>query len=67
MMKRLEMIVCEMCEVKRIRFAHIMRHPDYPHELRVCTECAGRMSGDPDGARRREAVARFKAGATERI
>ena len=36
----------EMCGNERIRFVHLMQHPDYPHELRVGCVCAEKMSDD---------------------
>ena len=45
---------CEMCEKVRIRFVYVMRHADYPDELRCGCVCAGNMEGDLKGARARE-------------
>jgi len=44
-----------MCEVKRIRFVHVMKHQDYPDELRCGCVCAGNMEQNLQAARRREA------------
>lgn len=49
---------CEMCETARPRFVHVMTHPDYPDELRVGCQCAGRMAEDYSAAKQREARAR---------
>ena len=46
--------VCQMCEVQRIRYVHVMQHPDYPDELHVGCICAGNMEQDLVGARQRE-------------
>ena len=45
---------CEMCGQEKIRFVHIMRHPEYPHELRVGCICAEKMSDDYVNPRRAE-------------
>lgn len=43
-----------MCENERIRFVHLMQHPDYPHELRVGCVCAEKMSDDYVNPRKAE-------------
>ena len=45
--------VCEMCGRQIIRYVHHMRHPRY-RPLGVGCVCAGKMEGDPEGARARE-------------
>lgn len=45
---------CEMCEHQSIRYVHSMRHPEYPHILRVGCECAGKMEEDYAAAAWRE-------------
>ena len=45
--------VCEMCGRQIIRYVHRMLHPAF-RSLGVGCVCAGKMEGDPDGARRRE-------------
>ena len=45
---------CEMCGRQIIRYAHYMAHPDY-HQLTCGCVCAGRMEGNIDRARQREA------------
>ena len=42
-----------MCGRQIIRYVHRMLHPAY-RSLGVGCVCAGKMEGDPDGARRRE-------------
>lgn len=44
----------EMCGNERIRFVHLMQHPDYPHELRVGCVCAEKMSDDYVNPRKAE-------------
>lgn len=45
---------CEMCGNERIRFAHIMAHPECPDELQVGCVCAEKMSNDYVNPRRCE-------------
>lgn len=52
---------CEMCGRERIRFVHIMRHPDYPDELRVGCVCAEKMSDDYVNPRRAEDTLKKRA------
>lgn len=52
---------CEMCGQERIRFVHLMEHPDFPQQLDVGCFCAEKMEGDYTGPRRREATLRSKA------
>lgn len=47
---------CEMCGNERIRYVHIMSHPDYDGVLRVGCECAGKMTGDYDTPRENERI-----------
>ena len=37
---------CEMCGNERIRFIHIVEHPEYNRTLRVGCNCAERMTDD---------------------
>ncbi len=53
--------VCEMCEKQRVMFVHVMRHEDYPDDLKVGCVCAGHMEEDLDRARQREVRYRNKA------
>jgi len=46
--------ICEMCGHQVIRYVHHMVHPKFP-ELSVGCICAGKMEGDIEGAKRREA------------
>ena len=34
---------CEMCGHERVRFVHMMKHPEFPNPLRVGSVCAGKM------------------------
>lgn len=52
---------CEMCGYERVRFIHIMSHPEYDNELRVGCVCAEKMSDDYVGPRDRERRLRNKA------
>ena len=45
--------VCQMCEVKEIRYVHAMEHPD-GYRLGAGCVCAGKMEGLPDAPVRRE-------------
>jgi hypothetical protein len=58
--------VCEMCESQEIRYVHYMEHPDYPTPLGCGCICAGRMEGDYEGARKREASLHSAAGRRQR-
>lgn len=37
---------CEMCGNERIRYVHILSHPEYPGEIHVGCDCAERMTED---------------------
>ncbi len=37
---------CEMCGNEKIRYVHILRHPDYHRDLRVGCVCAENMMND---------------------
>ena len=45
---------CEMCEKERIRYVHILRHPEYDGELRVGCICASKMIEDYAAPRKKE-------------
>lgn len=53
--------ICEMCRSSQLRFAHHMSHPDYEDKLVVGCICAGHMSGDYEGVRKREAAMKSRA------
>ncbi len=48
--------VCRMCGHQIIRYVHVMRHSDYPRTVGAGCVCAGRMEGDPEAAKAREAA-----------
>lgn len=37
---------CEMCGHEKIRYVHLLKHPDYNGEIRVGCDCASRMTLD---------------------
>jgi len=45
---------CEMCCTAKVRYVHIMTHPDFVGSLRVGCICAGRMEQESSAAKRRE-------------
>lgn len=49
---------CEMCGNEKIRYAHIMTHPEYPDEIHVGCICAEKMTDDYDTPRKRETAVR---------
>lgn len=46
---------CRMCGHQIIRYVHVMVHPEYPRKIGAGCVCAGKMEGDPEAARTREA------------
>ena len=52
---------CEMCEVSRIRYVHVMEHEDYDWQVRAGCVCAEHMSGDYVNPKRREAKLKRQA------
>jgi len=52
---------CEMCGNEKIRYVHIMKHPEYPDELHVGCVCAEKMSGDYVNPRKVEVTLRNRA------
>jgi hypothetical protein len=49
---------CEMCGNERVRFVHVMAHPELVNRLHVGCNCARNLSGDSTGPREREASLR---------
>ena len=45
---------CEMCGNEKIRYVHIMTHPEFPGELRVGCICACHMTDDYENPEARE-------------
>lgn len=52
---------CEMCGNEKIRYVHVMEHPEYPETLHVGCVCAEKMSGDYDNPRKLENLLKNKA------
>jgi len=52
---------CDMCNNNPLRYLHYMIHDDFPRELAVGCVCAGKMTGDPEGALQREKNLRLTA------
>lgn len=52
---------CELCDCKKVRYIHVMRHDDWPDALRVGCICAGVMEGDILAAKERDAAARRRS------
>ena len=52
---------CQMCGNEKIRYVHIMEHPDLDETFDVGCVCAEKMSGDYEGPKRREAKLRNRA------
>ena len=48
-------MTCQMCEREIIRYAHYMQHPAYRYGLTVGCICAGKMEGDMQSAKERDA------------
>ena len=53
--------VCELCDCKKVRYIHVMTHPDYPGELKVGCICAGIMEGNRMAAIARDEAAKRKS------
>lgn len=51
---------CEMCGNTKLRYVHIMKHPDYPNTLGVDCECAEKMSNDYTNPKLKEEALRKK-------
>lgn len=56
--------ICEMCGYQIIRYAHHMEHPQYRSLTAGCV-CAGKMEGDIEAAKRREAEYKNRASRRE--
>lgn len=59
--EEIEYAQCEMCGNERIRYVHVMTHPDYLPTLSVGCVCAEKMTDDYITPRRIEAAKRNKA------
>ena len=51
----------QICGNEKIRYVHIMEHPDLDENFDVGCVCAEKMSGDYEGPKRREAKLRNRA------
>ena len=58
---------CEMCRSSTIRYVHHMQHPQYPRVLGVGCVCAGRMEGNIELAKFREADFKRRAQRKSRL
>lgn len=52
---------CEMCHNERIRYVHILKHPEYDGVIRVGCVCACKMTEDYDAAPEEERRMRNRA------
>lgn len=57
-----EFETCAMCETMKIRFVHVMEHPDYSELLHCGCICAGHMEQSLSRAERRDTNMRNRAG-----
>ena len=53
---------CRMCGYQIIRYVHIMEHNDFPRKIGAGCVCAGKMEGDIEAAREREASFKNRQG-----
>lgn len=53
--------VCQMCGNERIRFVHVMAHPDLSERFDVGCVCAEKMSDDYEGPKKKESRLRNRA------
>jgi len=58
--------VCQMCEKEIIRYAHFMCHSNYHETLIVGCVCAGKMEGDLQNAKERDAFMKSRMGKRKR-
>lgn len=59
--EQIEYETCEMCGNEKIRFVHVLTHPDFNGEMRVGCVCAERMTDDYVNPERRENEVRNRA------
>ena len=45
---------CQMCRNERIRYVHILTHPEFDGEIRVGCDCAAKMTDDYVNPQQRE-------------
>lgn len=53
--------ICQMCGNEKIRYVHVMRHPDFDEQFNVGCVCAEKMSGDSVGPKQRETKLRNRS------
>ena len=58
--------VCDMCGNERIRYVHVMAHPEYPAQLSVGCVCAEKMTNDYVNPKQRERKLRNAAASRTR-
>ena len=46
--------ICELCSCQKVRYIHVMEHPEYNGELNVGCICAGYMEGDLIAAKEKQ-------------
>ena len=51
---------CELCKCTRVRYVHVMEHPQFPRTLSTGCICAGLLEDDVLGAKKREREARCR-------
>ena len=52
--QQIEYEQCEMCNNERIRYVHILSHPEFERELRVGCVCASKLTDDYINPQQRE-------------
>lgn len=53
--------ICELCGCQKVRYIHVMVHPEYDGAIHVGCICAGIMEGDLIAARARDDAAKRKS------
>ena len=53
--------ICELCGCTKVRYVHVMTHPDYFEDVSVGCICAGIMEGDILAAKNRERLLRNRS------
>jgi len=59
--ERIEYEQCEYCNQERIRFVHILYHPEIDRELRVGCDCASKLTDDYVNPKEKEREYRNRA------
>ena len=58
---------CELCGCRKVRYEHLMEHPDFPFPIVTGCICAGIMSGDILKAQEEERQVRNRSGRRRRF